>query len=119
MGSTHNGRLNTYSFIHNGTKITLVPMGGQKPREAQAASKALLVVPDLVKEDLEEREVHAVIVKGSGPQPTSLPAELKPLIEEFRAVLSDELPDSFPPARDIQHQIDLILGSRPPNLPHY
>ena len=28
VGSTHNGRLNTYSFMHNGTKITLVPMGG-------------------------------------------------------------------------------------------
>ena len=67
VGSTHNGRLNTYSFMHSGTKITLVPVGGQKPRETHAASKALLVVPDLDKEDLDEGEVPAVIVKGSGP----------------------------------------------------
>lgn len=40
---------------------------------------------------------------------------VKGLLEEFANVF----PGGLPPLRDIQHQIDLVLGSSLPNHPHY
>ncbi|KAA0057565.1 RNA-directed DNA polymerase-like protein [Cucumis melo var. makuwa] len=42
---------------------------------------------------------------------------MKTLLEEFHQVL--EAPTNLLSSRDIQHNIDLILGSTLPNLPHY
>nr|GEV36166.1 putative reverse transcriptase domain-containing protein [Tanacetum cinerariifolium] len=42
-----------------------------------------------------------------------------PLLEKFSDVFPDELPDALPPLCDIQHRIDLELGSQLPNRPHY
>ncbi|GKE10318.1 hypothetical protein Tco_1413869, partial [Tanacetum coccineum] len=44
---------------------------------------------------------------------------LKPLLEKYVDVMPTELPSGLPPMRDIQHQIDLILGFSLPNKPAY
>ncbi|XP_057975199.1 uncharacterized protein LOC131162605 [Malania oleifera] len=46
------------------------------------------------------------------------PHEVTPIPSEFNDAIS-EPPNELPPMRDIQHAIDLILGSSLPNLPHY
>ena len=48
-----------------------------------------------------------------------VPLEVKNLLNDFIDMVPDELPSELPPLRDIQHAIDLVLGSQLPNLPHY
>jgi len=45
--------------------------------------------------------------------------DVSSLLNEFRNIVPDELPDVLPPLRDIQHAIDLVSGSQLPNLLHY
>lgn len=49
---------------------------------------------------------------------SSIPPD-RGLLAEFSDVLPEELPSELPPIIDIQHAIDLIPGSKLPNLPHY
>ena len=44
---------------------------------------------------------------------------MQSLLDEFANVFPNGLPEGLPPLRDIQHQIDLILGSNLSNRPHY
>ena len=48
-----------------------------------------------------------------------VPLEVKNLLDDFVDMVPDELPSELPPLRDIQHAIDLVLGSQLPNLPRY
>lgn len=47
------------------------------------------------------------------------PEAVQSLLAEFKGILPDQLPDGFPPMRDIQYHIDLVLGDSFPNLLHY
>ena len=41
------------------------------------------------------------------------------ILEEFADIVSEEILFGLPPMRDIQHQIDLILGLALPNKPTF
>jgi hypothetical protein len=43
------------------------------------------------------------------------PEEVQELLENFVDIVVDELPNSFPPIRSINHHIDLIPGESLPN----
>ena len=47
------------------------------------------------------------------------PEEVKLVLQEFKDVFLEKLPDHLPPMRDIQHAIDFVPGVTLPNLPHY
>jgi hypothetical protein len=48
-----------------------------------------------------------------------LPKEIWELLDNFADIVLDELPNSFPTIRSINHHIDLILGSSFPNKAAY
>jgi hypothetical protein len=48
-----------------------------------------------------------------------LPEEVEELLENFVDIVVDELPNSLPPFRSINHHIDLILGEIIPKKESY
>jgi hypothetical protein len=41
---------------------------------------------------------------------------MQPILEEFRDIMLEEMPEGLPPMRDIQHYINLVPGSKSPKL---
>ncbi|KAL0449467.1 UNVERIFIED_CONTAM: Retrovirus-related Pol polyprotein from transposon.6 [Sesamum latifolium] len=50
------------------------------------------------------------IEKASGP----IPGVIKKLLKEFEDVMPDELPRKLPPKRAVDHEIELVPGTKPP-----
>ena len=48
-----------------------------------------------------------------------LPPSIADLLEEFKDMLPDDMPEGLPPIRGIEHQIDFVPGSAIPNRPAY
>ena len=48
-----------------------------------------------------------------------IPTEAAKILAEYGDITPNELPDGLPPMWDIQHHIDLILGSSLPNQAAY
>ena len=63
---------------------------------------------------LSSKVVYLLLNKESSKE-EELPKKARRLINEFGDVFPNELPDELPPLQDIQHQIDLVLGSSLPN----
>ncbi|GJV20458.1 hypothetical protein Tco_1369478 [Tanacetum coccineum] len=114
--TTHNGRANTYSFLFDGVKITLMP---NKPKELVNKPTSTLLTLSQFQDELEMGGDVFMLIGKEVAKDSKIPEAMIPLLEEFYNVFPDELPDGFPPLRDIQHHIDLEPGSQFPNRPHY
>ncbi|GKA00780.1 putative nucleotidyltransferase, ribonuclease H [Tanacetum coccineum] len=114
--TTHNGRANTYSFLFDGVKITLMP---NKPKELVNKPTGTLLTLSQFQDELEMGGDVFVLIGKEVAKDSEIPEAMIPLLEEFSDVFPDELPDGLPPLRDIQHHIDLEPGSQLPNRPHY
>ncbi|GKV50416.1 hypothetical protein SLEP1_g57119 [Rubroshorea leprosula] len=49
----------------------------------------------------------------------SLPSAVESLLQDFKDVFPDDVPNGLPPIRGIEHQIDFIPGATIPNRPAY
>ncbi|GKE00036.1 putative nucleotidyltransferase, ribonuclease H [Tanacetum coccineum] len=114
--TTHNGRANTYSFLFDGVKITLMP---NKPKEVVNKPTGTLLTLSQFQDELEMGDDVFVLIGKEVAKDSEIPEAMIPLLKEFSDVFPDELPDGLPPLRDIQHYIDLEPSSQLPNRPHY
>lgn len=48
-----------------------------------------------------------------------LPKEITDVLEEFKDVMPPELPKKLPPRREVDHQIELEPGTKPPAMVPY
>ncbi|GJY95271.1 putative nucleotidyltransferase, ribonuclease H [Tanacetum coccineum] len=114
--TTHYGRANTYSFLFDGVKITLMP---NKPKELINKPTGNLLTLSQFQDELQMGDDVFVLIGKEVAKDSEIPKAMIPLLKEFSDVFPDELPDGLPPLRDIQHHIDLEPGSQLPNKPHY
>ncbi|KAM2088669.1 hypothetical protein ACFX1T_032717 [Malus domestica] len=126
------GRENTYTFQHEGKNITLKPSNPAikpikevqptLPLNGKASEHRLSILSpvDFTHELQDTGVVFALLLKPvSKCTPTPFAEPIRQLLTEFCDVIPEDLPDELPPAREIQHAIDLVPGSQLPNLPHY
>jgi hypothetical protein len=115
----YDGFANTYTFFCKGRKITLKPMKIQD-FQTSAEESRVLSMRQFSLACQERRMVFALVAKPVAEVPSrSWPTEIQTILSEFADLVPEELPQSLPPMRDIQHAIDLIPGASLPNLPAY
>lgn len=68
---------------------------------------------------VEKSLVMLLVTREKKKENGHVPLELAELLESFKDVMPNELPNSLPLMRYIQYVIDLIPGSTLPNLPYY
>jgi hypothetical protein len=114
----HDGRKNTYSFLVDNVKLTLLPNPGDVPKPVKEVSQTLLAKQEFIREMLDADQMYLLYNKECSPMEI-VPETVTGLLEEFADVFPKDLLKELPPLRDIQHQIDLVPGSGLPNRPHY
>ncbi|XP_074292107.1 uncharacterized protein LOC141618956 [Silene latifolia] len=125
-GAEVKGRSNTYSFKQGSRKITLTPLPpNQKNYGSPSVTDGLNEVlfpseAEMVKEMQQEQHVLILLSKDIHEDVEhQLPAEVRPLLEQYQDAFPAELPSGFPTLRGIKHQIDLVPRSVLPNRPGY
>ncbi|KAI5675744.1 hypothetical protein M9H77_06694 [Catharanthus roseus] len=53
------------------------------------------------------------------PPQLTIPREIEGVLREFKDVMPDELPKKLPPRREVDHQIELEPGAKPPAMSPY
>ena len=84
------------------------------PKPSLGEGSNLLTITEVEKALIECGEGFAIVVREE-KDPANIPYLLIPFLEEVGDVISEEIPFSLSPMRDMQHCIDLMLGFVLPN----
>jgi hypothetical protein len=110
----YDGRKNTYSFLLDNVKLTLLPNSGDVPKPPKEVGQTLLAKREFIREMLDADQVYLLYSKECSPMEI-VPEAVTSLLEEFANVFPKDLLEELLPLCDIQHQIDLVLGFSLPN----
>ncbi|GKE65418.1 hypothetical protein Tco_1519579, partial [Tanacetum coccineum] len=91
--------------VKDGTTITLGPLDLRKEARNQFLSQA-----EFLTEAHKANSMFALILVEPNTSTYNIPHEVKSVLEEFKDVVSEELPPGLPPMRDIQHCIEFVPG---------
>ncbi|XP_010666783.1 uncharacterized protein LOC104883905 [Beta vulgaris subsp. vulgaris] len=118
----HEGDSNVYSVLVGRKRVRLHPLAPSDVihKKEERRSSASLSSKEFEKEVEEEGLCYNLFVRHamvSEKRPCE--PKLDALMEEFRDVFPEELPQEMPPLRGIEHAIDLVPGAPLPNKPAY
>jgi hypothetical protein len=104
----HYGRKNTYTLEKNGRTHMLLPIEEKKVKEESKTSILLMSGKELLKEVKKGQEMQFVVVRKPRLVLTStimdnLLEEIRELLDNFSDIVVDELPNSLPPIKSINH----------------
>ncbi|XP_020880760.1 uncharacterized protein LOC110228290, partial [Arabidopsis lyrata subsp. lyrata] len=122
---TYRGRDNVLMFTWGVHKIAMAPVLHFHKDSVKKKSSFLVMTHSEKELDESFKETNCfcpVVIKGlmsAVKEKVAIPEDVLEILEKFKELIADELPNDLPPMRDIQHHIDLIPGSSLPNLPHY
>jgi len=110
-GTIHDGVKNTYSFfIKDGEKKKKLVLKPMKNDEDKGCSIALVNRGDFIGK-IKETGLLYVLFQEEEKLQLDIPSNIREILDEYRDVMLNELPDGLPLIRDIQHHIDLMLGA--------
>jgi len=109
---TYKGRDNTYLFTWGSHKIAMAPYKRKalSGKASEVGKQSFLTVSSSDTEFVADIKgapefyalvVKALMVEGEVEASVTVPDRLKPLIDQFRDITSEELPNNLPPLRDV------------------
>ncbi|GKA79056.1 transposon ty3-I gag-pol polyprotein [Tanacetum coccineum] len=123
MDATHQGKSNMYLFKWSGKTIDMLPLSVVSPKKKLKSNTLVTLVAspkEFQAERNETRVSYALVMKGvEDVKENAILMVVKPLLAEFGKTVADDTPDTLPPLRNIQHQINLVPGASLHNFPHY
>ncbi|GKA91213.1 transposon ty3-I gag-pol polyprotein [Tanacetum coccineum] len=111
VDSTHQGKSNMYLFKWCGKTIAMLSLSVVSPKtKLENKTLATLVASskDFQAKRKETGVFYALVMKcDNDVMENAIPVLIKPLLAEFGKIVTDDTPNTLPPLRNIQHQIDL------------
>ena len=97
------------------------PVDMSKKTKAPKAKGLDIISPKVFERVAIQESVVFVLVTRElhGETHEEQPKEVKSVLQEFKDVFLEELPDHLPSMHDIQHVVDFVPGVTLPNLPYY
>lgn len=113
---TYRGKLNQYVVQIKERRIVLLPLDPKPEKESEKPSILSQEKSEFMGEVKRKGGGLALVMTEIQNKPThEIPKAVQELLNSFPEVTTESVHPVFPPRWEIDHQIDLIPGSRLPN----